>query len=88
MASFTKRMNTRNAIISRGFWKLVLLGFFGLNLLATVLLTRASMANYPGGEALRIFNGIIEHSDLRGEILCTQLFDSLCLTQGQWREEK
>lgn len=75
MASFTKRMDTRNPIMSRGFWKLVLLGFLGVNLLGTVLLAQASMANYPGGEALRIFNSIIK--DSQGETLSTPPFDLL-----------
>ena len=66
-ASFTTRVNSRYTVVSRGFLKLVLLGFLGINVLATMLLTQASLTNYPGGEALRMFNHIIEHGDSRGE---------------------
>lgn len=38
-------------------------------MLATVLLTQASMANYPGGEALRTFNHLVEDTDSRSENL-------------------
>ena len=36
--------------------QLVLLGTLTANVLVTVLLTKASMMNYPGGEALTFFN--------------------------------
>jgi hypothetical protein len=38
------------------FGSLVLFGIIITNVLVTVLLTKASMMNYPGGEALAFFN--------------------------------
>lgn len=59
----TARVKTRNRILSRGFYKLALAGCFAINILVTVLLTQASVANYPGGEALREFNVIVAGSE-------------------------
>ncbi|KAF8577775.1 glycosyltransferase family 22 protein [Ramaria rubella] len=60
------RLNSTYVVISRGFYKLVLLGLICLNVLATVLMTQASAVNYPGGEALRTFNSILERSGEQG----------------------
>jgi len=47
--------------------KFILVGLFGLNIIATMLLTQASMHNYPGSEALRHLNDIVQRPDFRRE---------------------
>ncbi|KAF8525924.1 alpha-1,6-mannosyltransferase subunit [Hysterangium stoloniferum] len=50
---------TKSTIIPSFIPRLLLLGLFIVNILATMLLTQASMANYPGGEALHLFNDLV-----------------------------
>ena len=59
----------RRAVISHGL-KFILVGLFGFNIVATMLLTQASMRNYPGGEALRRLNDILERPNFRRESRC------------------
>lgn len=75
---------SKSAIIPSFTGRLILLGLFIVNILATILLTQASMANYPGGEALHLFNDLVMRWDANSvvEREVTVHLDNLSLQTG------
>ena len=53
------RINQKTFI--RSITLLMVIGLVALSTLGTAILTHASMANYPGGVALTLFNALYEN---------------------------